>query len=129
MRDIIQEVQRLSVQRANRWHGGDFRQWSGLEWAGAMCGEAGEAANVAKKLRRVELAIDGNAASERPLVPEELREKLANECADVFLYLVLLAARYDIDLTSAIVRTFNAKSIEMGFPERAFMPTDEQSGW
>lgn len=129
MRDIIQEVQRVSIERANRWHGGDFRQWSGLEWAGAMCGEAGEAANVAKKLRRVELAIDGNAASERALVPAELRDKLASECADVFLYLVLLAARYDIDLTPAIVNTFNKKSVEMGFPERVFMPTDETSGW
>lgn len=115
--DFIGYVQQISVSRANRWHGGDFRQWSGLEWAGAMCGEAGEAANVAKKLRRVELEIDGNAASERALVPSELVEKLGRECADVFLYLVLLAARYDIDLTAAIVETFNAKSREMGFPE------------
>lgn len=116
-RDFIRYVQEKSISRANRWHGGDFRSWSGLEWAGAMCGEAGEAANVAKKLKRVEDAIDGNAASERPLIPAELVEKLAGECADVFLYLVLLAARYDIDLSAAIVRTFNKKSEEMGFPE------------
>src|SRR4051812_10345258 len=102
-RNFIQLVQEESVSRANRWHG-DFRNWSGLEWAGAMCGEAGEAANVAKKLRRVEQSLDGNKASERPLVPSELVEKLGNECADVFLYLVLLAARYDIDLSAAIVR-------------------------
>lgn len=117
-RDFLTYVQDKSVSRANRWHGGDFKQWSGLEWAGAMCGEAGEAANVAKKLRRVELAIDGNAASERPLVPAELVEKLGNECADVLLYLTLLASRYDINLRVAVVRVFNQKSVEMGFPER-----------
>jgi NTP pyrophosphatase (non-canonical NTP hydrolase) len=117
-RDFVTYVQEKSVSRANRWHGGDFRQWSGLEWAGALCGEAGEAANVAKKLRRVELAIDGNAASEHKLVPDELKQALARECADVFLYLVLLAARYDINLSASIVETFNKKSVDMGFPER-----------
>src|SRR4051812_2448002 len=92
VRDFLTYVQERNVSRANRWHGGDFRQWSGLEWAGAMCGEAGEAANVAKKLRRVELEIDGNAHSERPLVPTELVQKLANECGDTLLYLCLLAS-------------------------------------
>jgi NTP pyrophosphatase (non-canonical NTP hydrolase) len=122
LRAGIQEIQFVNMQRANRWHGGDFRNWSGLEWAGAMCGEAGEAANVAKKLRRVELTLDGNAKSERPLVPAELVEKLAGECADVFLYLCLLASRYDIDLSSAVTAKFNQKSIEMGFPERIIEP-------
>jgi len=114
----ISMIQRVDVERANRWHGGDFRNWSGLEWAGALCGEAGEAANVAKKLKRVESEIDGNAWSERPLVPDELVAKLAGECADTFLYLCLLAARYDIDLESAVREKFNAKSAELGYPER-----------
>lgn len=121
--NFVRDVQAISVQRANRWHDGDFRQWSGLEWAGAMCGEAGEAANVAKKLRRVELSLEGNAASEHATTDlDVLKYKLGRECADVFLYLVLLAARYEIDLQSAIVRTFNAKSEEMGFPERITAP-------
>jgi NTP pyrophosphatase (non-canonical NTP hydrolase) len=83
-----------------------------------MCGEAGEAANVAKKLRRVELELDGNAKSDRPLKKEELISELAGECADVFLYLSLLASRYDIDLESAVIWKFNSKSVKMGFPER-----------
>lgn len=114
----ISRVQETNLRRANRWHGGDFRNWSGLEWAGALCGEAGEAANVAKKLRRVELELDGNAKSERPLVPADLVEKLAAECADTFLYLTLLASRYDINLAAAVRAKFNQKSVEMGFPER-----------
>lgn len=114
----IREIQEVNVARSNRWHGGDFKQWSGLEWAGALCGEAGEAANVAKKLKRIEDQIDGNAFSERKLDATQLRIQLAGECADVFLYLVMLAARYDIDLESAVRIKFNHKSAEMGFPER-----------
>ncbi len=115
--NLIQYIQALNVERANLWHDGDFKNWSGLEWAGAMCGEAGEAANVAKKLRRVELALDGNAKSEHPLDVDELTERLAGECADVFLYLCLLASRYGIDLSWAIHGKFNTKSEEMGFPQ------------
>lgn len=114
----IRHVQTINRTRANRWHGGDFKEWSGLEWAGAMCGEAGEAANVTKKLKRVESKIDGNAFSEHPLVPEELTQNLAKELADTFLYLCLTASRYEIDLEAAIVKVFNDKSIEMDFPER-----------
>lgn len=114
----IELAQRINRDRANRWHGGDFKNWSGLEWAGALCGEAGEAANIAKKLRRVELELEGNAYSEHPLKIDELVERLAGECADTFLYLCLLASRYEIDLHDAIVQKFNEKSIEMGFPER-----------
>ena len=119
MSDItIRRVQRVNRERANRWHSGDFTNWSGLEWAGALCGEAGEAANVAKKLRRIELSLDGNAKSDRPLDRNELVGQLAGECADVFLYLCLLASRYEIDLDNAITRKFNSKSEQMGFPER-----------
>lgn len=115
----ISDVQSTNRARANRWHEGDFRGWSGLEWAGAMCGEAGEAANVAKKLKRIEAKLVGNAFSEhRQEVYDELRTKLGVECADAFLYLCLLASRYEIDLEQAIRTKFNSKSIEMGFPER-----------
>lgn len=114
----VRDIQNVNRDRANRWHGGDFKAWSGLEWAGAMCGEAGEAANVAKKLKRVEDKIDGNAFSENPLERYELVKALESEVADVFLYLCLLSSRYDIDLENAIIKKFNKKSEEMGFPER-----------
>lgn len=114
----IAEVQALNVERSNRWHGGDFHVWSGLEWAGAMCGEAGEVANVCKKLRRIETGADGNAYSERPLNADELIDQLAGECADTFLYLTLVASRYGINLASAVRQKFNAKSVTMQFPER-----------
>lgn len=111
----IRDVQRTNAERCQRWHGHPSQQWSGLEWAGAMCGEAGEAANVAKKLRRLEQGMIGNGPDDDA---PHLTEKLADECADVFLYLCLLASHYEIDMTSAIRAKFNRKSEEQGFPER-----------
>jgi NTP pyrophosphatase (non-canonical NTP hydrolase) len=115
---VVSDVQAINVQRAQRWHSGNFHEWSGLEWAGALCGEAGEAANVCKKLRRVETGAAGNAWSDTPLEGAQLVRALAGECADVFLYLTLLASRYGIDLAEAIRDKFNSKSEAMGFPER-----------
>lgn len=114
----IAHIQAVNVERAQRWHNGNFHEWSGLEWAGALCGEAGEAANVCKKLRRVETGAAGNAWSDRPLEYDQLVRELEGECADVFLYLTLLASRYGINLASAIRQKFNSKSEQMGFPER-----------
>jgi len=114
----IKTVQETSVKRAIRWHG-SLAEWSTLEWCGAMAGEAGEAANVAKKLRRHDQEIyNGHQTDFNVLNREALREKLRQELADVFLYLVLCAAREEIDLESAIVEYFNKKSEEAGFPER-----------
>lgn len=108
----LSEMQQRNAARANRWHG-DMDSWSGLEWAGAMCGEAGEAANIAKKLRRDEQQLAGNDETR-----EELLSKLGEECADVFLYLCLLASRYHIDLETQIISKFNRTSDKQGFPER-----------
>ena len=117
----IDEVQRVNAERARRWHGeaGSVQGWSALEWAGAMCGEAGEAANIAKKMRRMEQELSGNQFSSTPLMTyDALRSALARECADTFLYLLLLCERCDIDLASAVRIAFNVKSEQLGFPER-----------
>lgn len=114
----IAQVQAVNIERADRWHSGNFRVWSGLEWAGAMCGEAGEVANVCKKLRRLETGTSGNAWSERPLQHDALIAALGGECADTFLYLTLVASRYGLNLALAVRDKFNVKSEEMGFPER-----------
>jgi NTP pyrophosphatase (non-canonical NTP hydrolase) len=105
-----------NVHRACRWHPGfpTDDTWNGADWSNAMCGEAGEAANVVKKLRRHETghhgALDGDEA--------ELRNALADELADVVIYADLLAEKYDISLADAIVRKFNVVSERQGFPER-----------
>lgn len=114
----VSQIQAISVARSKRWHD-NAPPWSTLEWAGAMCGEAGEAANVAKKLKRHDAEqYNGTNTTFERLDREKLKTKLAQECADVFLYLVLLADNEGINLEQAIVHTFNQKSIEAGFSER-----------
>lgn len=115
----LTRVQRINDERKQRWHEGAAREWSALEWAGAMCGEAGEAANVAKKILRIDLGTPGNEAAEHVITDRTaLVEKLAGEIGGVVLYCALLASFAGIDFEQAIVETFNEKSVAMGFPER-----------
>lgn len=108
------EVTAANVARCKRWHDDEVEPWSGADWSNAMCGEAGEVANVVKKLRRIELGTRGVMDP-----PEDfLRSALADEMADVVLYLILLADHYDIDLEAAICSKFNRVSEAQGFPER-----------
>lgn len=77
-------------------------EWSILEWAGAMAGEAGEAANAAKKLRRGDPGEAG------------LVRKLMDELADTVIYADLAAARVRKSLAGAVIRKFNQTSEEKG---------------
>lgn len=111
------EVSAVNRERAGRWHPGfpeDDSKWTGADWSNAMCGEAGEAANVVKKLRRLEFGLRGALDP----TEAELRAKLADEIADVFCYLDLLATYYGVDLPAAVVSKFNRVSELQGFPER-----------
>lgn len=114
----VNTIRDMSLKRAKRWHGED--DWNLLEWAGAMCGEAGETANAAKKLRRIEQGIPSiNKEPGRSLVDLiPAREKVAHEAADTILYAVLVIAKSGVDLESILREVFNAKSEEYGFPER-----------
>lgn len=107
-------VHAAHLLRRHRWHQNDTRPWSTAEWTNAMCGEAGEAANIAKKLLRCELGAPGN----RGATEDEMREKLARELADVVHYAIIAAERAGVDLEQAMIDTFNEKSEELGFPER-----------
>lgn len=110
----------VSVIRANRWHNGDMNDWSALEWAGAMCGEAGEAANAAKKLKRLELQMQTiNVEGRHYGEPLAARRAVMRECADTILYALLLMARVGTINPEHVIReVFNEKSIEYGFEER-----------
>jgi NTP pyrophosphatase (non-canonical NTP hydrolase) len=111
----------VNVARAKRWHKGFLsgeelignHEWSGADWSNAMCGEAGEAANVVKKIRRYETGTQ--SVNDPPIT--ELVRMLAEECADTVIYLDLLAAKYNIDLGRAVRSKFNIVSAREGFPE------------
>jgi NTP pyrophosphatase (non-canonical NTP hydrolase) len=102
-----------NLSRCARWHPRGLSEWSLSDWFTATMGELGEAANVAKKLNRERDGIAGNTVSET-----QLRADLADEIADVAIYLDILAASENIDLAAAIASKFNRTSEKVGFPER-----------
>jgi NTP pyrophosphatase (non-canonical NTP hydrolase) len=114
IRLTFQRVREVSHARMLRWHDTDS-QWSGADWSNAMQGEAGEAGNVVKKLRRLECSLAPGPADPPK---DELLKKLADEIADTFLYLDLLAEFYGIDIPTAVIDKFNRVSERQGFPER-----------
>jgi NTP pyrophosphatase (non-canonical NTP hydrolase) len=118
----LADVRKKNIARALRWHEEDSL-WTGADWSNAMGGEAGEAMNVVKKIRRHETGIEGRIASGIPS-REELIEMLAAELADTVLYADLLAAYYGIDLGRAVIDKFNLVSAKQGFPERLGIPDE-----
>lgn len=93
--------------------------WTPTDWACAMAGEAGEACNAVKKLRRL---ADGTNTAKDPQTEAEAIEAIAGELADTIIYADLLAARLNIDLAEAIRDKFNEVSRRMNssviLPER-----------
>lgn len=111
------KLQEVSAARCARWHHGfphGKSDWSGADWSNAMQGEAGEAGNVVKKLRRIET----NTVGSKDPGHEALLDKLGEELADTIIYADLLATFYGIDLATHVVAKFNAVSVREGFPER-----------
>src|SRR5689334_586279 len=116
------EVSKVNRQRCERWHPNfPYDDWTGADWSNAMCGEAGETANVVKKLRRQEVGIaqaERLQSADDEAHREMLLGKLATEIGDTFLYLDLLAQHYGLAIEDCIVDTFDRVSIREGFPER-----------
>lgn len=100
---FLTRLRQLSVERSEQCFF-PLDDWNVLEWAGAMAGEAGETANVAKKMRR-----DGSSPA--------LQEQLGDEIADTIIYLDLLAASRGIDLEEVIARKFNRVSQKVGYEQ------------
>src|SRR5437773_11859063 len=93
------QLRSLNVERAKLWHPGfpGDDTWTLADWSNAMCGEAGEAANIVKKIRRWETNLHG--ADQKTI--GELVPLLADEIADVVCYLDLLAAKAAINMGMA----------------------------
>lgn len=84
--------------------------WSLSDWMTATMGELGEAANIAKKLNRVRDGIPGNTESEA-----ELRAKLADEIADTFIYLDLMAQSQGLRMSDIVKSKFERTSVKIGY--------------
>jgi NTP pyrophosphatase (non-canonical NTP hydrolase) len=119
----FRRVSAVNAKRAARWHRGFPNHedgWTGADWSNAMCGEAGEAANIVKKIRRIDISIQ---QAEQKNHPDEaymamLRQKLATEIGDTFIYLDLLAQFYGLKMEKCVAETFNRVSDREGFPEK-----------
>jgi NTP pyrophosphatase (non-canonical NTP hydrolase) len=84
--------------------------WTLSDWTVAVMGELGEAANILKKLNRYRDRIPGND------VPyEALRENLADEIADTFIYLDLLSQAAGFDLSDIVRSKFDRTSQKLGY--------------
>lgn len=88
--------------------------WSLSDWFMATLGELGEGANIGKKLKRIEDVIVPPSQTE---TEEELKEKLADELADTFIYLDLLCQSRGICLADAVEKKFAKTSAEIGYVE------------
>ena len=91
-----------------------INNWSLSDWMTATFGELGEAANIAKKLNRIRDRVPGNSESE---IATSLKSMLADELADTFIYLDLLAQSEGIDLSSAVLDKFDRTSQKIGYTE------------
>ena len=111
--DSLRRIRDINLRRAERWHPRGITEWSLSDWGVALAGETGELCNIIKKLNRYRDKLIGNR---EPI--SELRAELANEIADVFIYLQILSESERIDLYTAIKAKFNAVSEKHGFPER-----------
>lgn len=110
------EVLEANLSRVARWHS---LERSPLEWASAMAGEAGEACNAAKKLKRIDGGLKNISEPSRWLTDRDAAARaIGLEVADTIIYGVLLCARAGVDLPACIRDAFNKKSEEYGFPER-----------
>ena len=105
------ELKVANLTRCNVSFNHDINSWSVAEWTNALAGEAGEAANIGKKIIR-----KGTAFEE--LNDEELIKRLGRELADCVIYADLVAQRVGLNLGQLVADTFNKKSEELGAPEK-----------
>jgi NTP pyrophosphatase (non-canonical NTP hydrolase) len=105
------DIRAKNVKRSEKDWKHNLKAWSIAEWGCAMAGEAGEACNVAKKILRCDHDVRAELAGKSR---DGYIQELADELADTFLYIDLMAARAGINLELAIINKFNKKSKDTG---------------
>lgn len=101
---MLKELRAAQVERQKLWDPGIKLDLS--YFGNAAAGEMGEACNVIKKLERERQGLPGSRAT---------LDALADELADVIIYLDLIAAKTGIDFEAAIKNKFNKDSTKHGF--------------
>jgi NTP pyrophosphatase (non-canonical NTP hydrolase) len=109
---FLATLRAANLSRVVRFGHGDIKAlhgWGPMQWGCALAGEVGELCNFLKKYER-QMPSDPSL--------EDLSIEIAGEIADVLIYLDLLAAYFDFDLTRVVTTKFNRTSKAKGFPER-----------
>jgi hypothetical protein len=122
----ISKLQKINEIRADKWH--ETGNWSLLEWAGAMCGESGEGANFAKKIKRLTTHLPNKVVGIDFDDLTALEKGLAKEVADSIIYGLIILSKINVDASEILAEVFNQKSIEYGFPERAPYNPEPRTG-
>lgn len=104
---------KVNRARCDQWHAG-MEPWSAADWSNAMVGEAGEAANKVKKLRRLQTS----GKTPKPDAMDRRVEEIMEEIADTIIYADLLAHHLGRDLEPYVIAKFNKVSEEREFPHR-----------
>jgi hypothetical protein len=115
------DLRDVNVERCKAAFDHELSDWSLLEWAGAMAGEAGETANIAKKIKRIDERArkKGDGADPRVVkLRKKLVRKLIIEVADTVTYGDLLVSAAGGSLGKAVRQKFNQVSKEKGVPHR-----------
>lgn len=111
MQLTFSKFREANVTRCLKWHPQGINSWSSSDWLTAVTGELGELASLLKMRNRERDGLPGNKFS-------PTTKQIADEIADVFTYLDLLAASLGIDLGKAVIEKFNEVSNRVGFPDR-----------
>jgi NTP pyrophosphatase (non-canonical NTP hydrolase) len=105
------EFRAANVARCMKWHPEGIDSWSPSGWLTAVTGELGELASLLKMRNRERDGLVGNKFS-----PTD--KQIANELADVFTYLDLLAEVLGVNLGQVAAEKFNEVSMRNGFLDR-----------
>ncbi|HEV2133767.1 MAG TPA: hypothetical protein VGR47_05845 [Terracidiphilus sp.] len=106
---VLSDLRAANVRRCEQvFHKLDY--WRPTDWACAMAGEAGEACNAVKKLRRL---ADGTNTAKDPRTEADAVHQVGCELADTIIYADLLAARLGIDLSEYVRAKVNEVSERM----------------
>lgn len=110
----LDTIRRANQARQREWDGDT--KFSLLFFSNALAGEAGEVANVVKKMERHRMGLRGSVAG---------TNDLGFELADVLTYTDLTAFRADLDLGYMFVRKFNEVSARYGMQTHFHIGSDD----
>ena len=102
----LEDLRYANTKRCRKWdvNGSHTIEFATIE----LAGEVGEVCNNVKKYLRATSGMVGGLVD---------CGNLADELADVIICVDLLAAKFDIDLSKAVVAKFNKTSVKHGFQE------------